>query len=94
VAGELNVASFVDLLQHMEGTLTQDERLHAECVYRGTPLPAWLAQPLRDTQAHADGRAGVLVLNVKGRRTPDTLCLLRLSDLERLLGHAAGETAP
>jgi hypothetical protein len=79
------MASFVDLLTHLERTLTADARLHAECVYRGTPLPAWLAQPLQEAQAQAHGRVPVLVLNVKGRRTPDTLCMLRLQDLERLL---------
>lgn len=79
------MASIQDILTHLEDTLTADERLHAECVYRGTPLPAWLAQPLKEAQVNADGRAPVLVVNVKGRRVPDTVCLLRLQDLERLL---------
>jgi hypothetical protein len=30
-------------------------------------------------------RAPVLVLNIKGVKTDDTLCLLRLADLERLV---------
>lgn len=79
------MASIMDLLKHLETTLTADERLHAECVYRGTPLPTWLAQPLDEVQANADGRAPVLVLNVKGRRVPDVLAVLRIEDLERLI---------
>lgn len=80
------MASWLDLVGHLEETLYADERLHAEATYRGEGLPAWLSQPLAAATANADRRTPVLVLNVKGRQVQDSLCLLRLRDLERLLG--------
>ena len=80
------MATWLDLVARLEETLYADDRLHAEAVYRGESLPAWLSQPLAAATANAERRCPVLVLNVKGRSVQDSLCLLRLRDLERLLG--------
>jgi len=80
------VAAWLDLVQRLEETLYADERLHAEAVYRGESLPQWLTQPLETATANADERSPVVVVNVKGRQVQDSLCLLRLRDLEALLG--------
>ena len=80
------MASFLDLAKHLEDTLYCDTRLHAESVYRGAGVPAWLGDPLETATKNAEGAAPVLLLNVKGRKVPDTLCVLRLADLETLLG--------
>ena len=80
------MASFLDLAKHLEGSLYLDSRLHAESVYRGAPVPSWLAAPLETATQNAEGLTPVLVLNVKGRKVPDVLCIVRLSDLETLLG--------
>ena len=80
------MATWLDLVQRLEETLYADERLHAEAVYRGESLPQWLTQPLETATANADERSPVVVVNVKGRQVQDSLCLLRLRDLEALLG--------
>ena len=80
------MAAWLDLVQRLEETLYADERLHAEAVYRGEGLPQWLTQPLETATANADERSPVVVVNVKGRQVQDSLCLLRLRDLEALLG--------
>ena len=80
------MAAWLDLVQRLEETLYADERLHAEAVYRGESLPQWLTQPLETATANADERSPVVVVNVKGRQVQDSLCLLRLRDLEALLG--------
>ena len=79
------MATWLDLGKRLEETLETDERLHTEVTYRGGPLPGWLADPLKGVERNQRDRAGVLVLNVKGRRVEETLCILRLADLERLL---------
>lgn len=80
------MATWLDLVQRLEETLYLDSRLHAEATYKGEALPQWLAQPLKDVTANAGDRSPVLVLNVKGHAVQDSLCLLRLRDLEALLG--------
>ena len=82
------VATWLDLVQRLEDTIYADERLHAEAVYRGEGLPAWLSGPLATATSNADSRHAVVVVNVKGRSVQDSLCLLRLRDLEALLGVA------
>lgn len=82
------MASWLDLVQRLEETIYTDERLHTEAMYRGEGLPSWLSVPLATATKNADGRTPVLVLNVKGRQVHESLCLLRLYDLERLLGMA------
>ena len=79
------MASWLDLVQRLEETVYTDERLHAEATYRGEALPAWLSSPLATAAQNAGARLPVVVLNVKGRSVQDSLCLLRLRDLERLL---------
>ena len=79
------MAAWIDLAKHLEDTLYCDTRLHTESVYRGTGVPSWLRAPLETATKNAEGQLPVLVLNVKGRRIPDTLCVLRLADLEALL---------
>ena len=83
------MATWLDLVARLEETLYADERLHAEATYRGETLPQWLLQPLKDVTANAERRCPVLVLNVKGRQVQDSLCLLRLRDLEALLAQEA-----
>ena len=80
------MATWLDLVQRLEETLYTDERLHAEAVYRGEGLPGWLSQPLKTATANAGRQSPVVVVNVKGNAVQDSLCLLRLRDLERLLG--------
>ena len=82
------VATWLDLVQRLEDTIYTDERLHCEAVYRGEALPAWLSAPLATATSNADSRHAVVVVNVKGRSVQDSLCLLRLRDLEALLGVA------
>ena len=67
---------------------------HVLSIYRGTPLPAWLAKPWAQVEQAAQGQMPVLVINVKGRRVEQTLCLMPLVNLERLLtGRASPESA-
>ena len=80
------MATWLDLVARLEEGLYADERLHTEAVYRGESLPQWLTQPLETATANADERSPVVVVNVKGRQVQDSLCLLRLRDLEALLG--------
>ena len=79
------MAVWLDLVKRLESTLYKDERLHTEAMYKGD-LPSWLTAPLETTRKNAGDRTPVLVINAKGRKTPDTLCVLRLSDVERLTG--------
>jgi hypothetical protein len=48
--------------------------------YQGQGLPKWLA---------AVATNDILVVNVKGVRLNDTLCVVKLAELEKLLGSAA-----
>ena len=82
------MATWLDLVQRLERTIYADERLHAEAMYRGEALPQWLSSPLATATQNAGARLPVVVLNVKGRSVGDSLCLLRLRDLEALLGVA------
>ena len=88
------MATWLDLVARLEETIFKDERLHAEAVYRGEALPAWLSSPLATATKNAGARLPLVVLNVKGRSVQDSLCLLRLRDLEALLGAQAAQAAP
>jgi hypothetical protein len=88
------VATWLDLAQRLEETVYTDERLHCEAAYRGEDLPQWLSSPLATATKNADTRLPLVVLNVKGRSVGDSLCLLRLRDLEALLGVAGAATQP
>ena len=81
------MAAWLELLKRLEETVYKDARLHAECVYRGAGLPEWLHGPFDIAAKNAGDRTPVLLLNVKGRTVGDTLCLLRLRDLEALVRH-------
>ena len=87
------MATWLDLAQRLEDTIHADERLHCEACYRGEALPAWLSSPLATATKNADSRHAVVVVNVKGRSVSDSLCVLRLRDLEALLG-VAGAAQP
>lgn len=87
------MATWLDLAQRLEDTIHADERLHCEACYRGEALPAWLSSPLATATKNAGARLPVVVLNVKGRSVGDSLCVLRLRDLEALLG-TAGAAQP
>lgn len=87
------MATWLDLVARLEETIFKDERLHAEAVYRGEALPAWLSSPLATATKNADSRHAVIVVNCKGRSVQDSLCVLRLRDLEALLGARAAQPA-
>lgn len=87
------MASWLDLVKRLESGLYRDERLHTEAIYHGVPLPAWLDAPLQVARENANGRRPVLVLNVKGVAVTDTLCVLRLRDLERLTATPRSQAA-
>ena len=90
------MAAWLDLVKRLEDGIGRDNRLHVESVYRGAPLPEWLDAPLQVAHENAGALRPVLVLNVKGVAVPDSLCVLRLRDLERLTAtrpHVA-EAAP
>lgn len=87
------MATWLDLVQRLERTIYADERLHAEAAYRGEGLPQWLSSPLATATKNAGARLPVVVLNVKGRSVGDSVCLLRLRDLEALLGARAAQPA-
>jgi len=60
--------------------------LSIECKYRAS-LPTWLKEA--DTQSHRnaeDSKLPITILFEKGRRTGDSLVLLRLSDFEQWFG--------
>jgi hypothetical protein len=78
------MAAWLDLVKRLEDGLYRDNRLHVESVYRGAPLPEWIDAPLQVARENAGALRPVLVLNVKGAAVPDSLCVLRLRDLERL----------
>lgn len=60
--------------------------LAVECKYKAQ-LPQWLKHADDQVQAAAgDTRLGMVVLFEKGRRTGDSLCLMRLSDFEEWFG--------
>jgi hypothetical protein len=79
------MSSWFDLKPRLEAGIGAEESLHVESVYRNCPLPGWLQKPMDSCAANAGERTAVLVLNVKGKRTDDVLCMLTLSCLERLL---------
>ena len=87
------MAAWLDLARRLEETIHADERLHAEAVYRGEALPAWLSSPLATATKNADGRRAVVVVNCKGRSVQDSLCVLSLRDLEALLGAQPAQPA-
>ena len=87
------MATWLDLVQRLEATIYADERLHCEAVYRGEALPAWLSSPLATATKNAGARLPVVVVNCKGRSVQDSLCVLRLRDLEALLGARAARPA-
>lgn len=80
------MAAWLELLRYLEDTLYTRQDLHAECVYRGAGIPEWLRLPFETVVQNAGRRIPVLLLNVKGTQTLDTLCVLRVRDLQALLG--------
>lgn len=84
------MASWIDLTERLENTLHADERLAVGGMYRPAELPVWLRGPWRDVRSDARGRVPVLLMNCKGDKPDDVLCLVRLVDLERLTGERNG----
>jgi hypothetical protein len=78
------MAAWLDILARLEDGLHCDERLHVESIYRPAQLPGWLYRPWAAARRNAGERVPVLLLNCKGTPTGDTVCLVRLGDLERL----------
>lgn len=85
-----NMAAWRDVLARLDEGLHTDARLHVESVYRPADLPGWLYNPWATARRNAGpNRHPVLVVNCKGIMPADTVCLVRLADLERL---ASGRT--
>ena len=82
------MAAWFDLSKRLDAGLGADDRLHVESIYRGEGLPGWLSTPWAAAQHAAGDKLPILALNVKNVKTADTLCLVRLSDLERLIAEA------
>lgn len=80
------MASWLDLTVRLENTLHADERLAVAGMYRPAELPLWLRGPWRDAQAEAGDKTAVLLLNCKGDKPDDVVCMVALVDLERLTG--------
>lgn len=59
--------------------------LAVECKYR-TKLPVWLSGALGQVEKCAGGRLPIVVLFERGRRTSDSLVLMRLSAFEDWFG--------
>jgi len=87
------MAAWFDLTKRLEAGLYQDERLEVGGIYRPAPLPGWLLTPWLQAQREANGKAPVLAVNCKGDKPGDVVCLVRLADLERLLGQNDSLTA-
>ncbi len=79
------MAAWKDLEARLAQGLAAQPKMQVLSIYRGAPLPRWLQTPLTQLEQDAAGHMPVLVLNVKGRRVDQALCLMQLGDLERLL---------
>jgi hypothetical protein len=79
------LAAWQDLERQLAKGILASKDLHVESAYRSAPLPGWLKDPWRTAQAGAGGKVPVLVFNMKGTQLPDTLCVVRLADLEQLV---------
>ena len=87
------MAAWLDLLARLEHGLHTDARLHVESIYRPAALPGWLYVPLAEVRRNAGrDRAPILLVNCKGTPPGDSVCLVRLADLEQLAG--GGSSAP
>lgn len=69
------MAAWFDLIRHVEAL--EKRGLTVATDYHGQGLPKWLLPAL--------GECNVFVLNVKGIALHDTLCIVRLEELEKLL---------
>lgn len=74
------MAAWHDLKEYVQAL--EDSGLTVASDYKGDGLPKWLAPALGDCD--------VFVLNVKGIPVDDTLCIVRLDNLTKLL-QASGE---
>ena len=83
--GEHDMAVWLDLLIRLEDGVNADGRLHCETIYRGAAMPAWMRGPFEDTIRNAGDLIPVMLVNVKGQASDDSLCILRLRELEMLL---------
>lgn len=81
------MASWIDLTARLENTLHTDDRLLVGGAYRPAALPVWLRGPWSQARQEAGDRAPVLLLNCKGDKPDDVVCMVRLVDLERLTGN-------
>lgn len=64
--------------------------LAVECKYR-TKLPVWLSGALNQVEGCAGGRLPIVVLFGRGKRTGDSLVLMRLSAFEDWFGSGKPE---
>lgn len=80
------MAAWRDLLARLEDGLHTDARLHVGTAYRSAQLPGWLYSPWAETRRNAGGRIPIMLLNCKGTAPADTVCFIRLADLEQLAG--------
>jgi GNAT superfamily N-acetyltransferase len=77
----VKMAAWFDLIQRVEALEAQGLTVATE--YHGQGLPKWLLPALTDCD--------VFMLNAKNVPTDSTLCILRLSELEKLMAKAKGE---
>ncbi len=75
------MAAWHDLIQRVEAL--EERGLTVATEYHGQGLPKWLLPALGDCD--------VFLLNAKNVPTDSTLCIVRLSELEKLMAKAKGE---
>jgi GNAT superfamily N-acetyltransferase len=77
----VKMAAWFDLIPRVEALEAQGLTVATE--YHGQGLPKWLLPALGDCD--------IFLLNAKGVPTDSTLCIVRLSELEKLISTAKGE---
>jgi hypothetical protein len=75
------VAAWFDLKERIERLVNRGYVISGN--YKGSPLPKWLSPALKDCD--------IYVLNVKSVHPDDTLCIVRLAKLEKLLQADGGD---
>jgi len=79
--GKRQMAAWHDLKHRVQAL--ESSGLTVASDYKGDGLPKWLAPAL--------GGCDVYVLNAKNVPTDSTLCIVRLSEFERLMAAAKGD---
>lgn len=82
------MAAWLDLTARLDAALHTDDRLCVGGMYRPAELPVWVRGPWAEVRKEAGDQAPVLLVNCKGDKPDDVVCLVRLADLERLTGNS------